>query len=768
MNKRTITGGDICSCEGIDIFNGTCTYTQLTNYIMADASLLALPVELIHRILNNLDACFIIFSFRKVCKRFYEIVNLYDQYKLNFDSISQSRLKIISRFIQPEKITSLVLLNMCYKSEKIKIFLSFFDTSRLTRIQSITLGLSNQANDSQVLQHLNISNLVSLNIRSTSNCPDKELPFVSKVMVQSRFRKLCLAESHYNIMTIPWPDRCTITFLTIKSCSLKEYNFLLQRLPYLQTFIITEFVTDRSNQLNSLPSVSAYYSQLISLMILNSSLSITEFESILSLTPSLVKLKLISYRSNFDSITNGSDWEYLIRNTLSSLRTFEFFFSYTLRKGTDTEDLTLMIDRFRTSFWLQEKNWIITCDYLLARNTINFYTTPTCPKDFEKKMELMTWMYHDSPCIIRFKSLPMDNEFNSTIYLVRGADDAIQLQTIRRVRLVFRNNTTLTSISLRDNQIGINGAKCFSNGLKENSTIRNIDLENNGIGEDGAIRIAEVIESIKTLTGLSLGKNQIGIRGAKYLSNALQQNMIINHVYLEDNQICDEGVGFLAEALKSHTTLVSLHLGSNKIGITGTQYLSNVLRNNTKIRRIYLENNEIADEGVQFLSEALANNEELNILDLSDNKIGDQGALYMGEALREHMALRVLNLSSNEISAATADHFYESFQNKNKLVQFDLKGNEECDAVAMEGSLQIRNDKKTIALDLRSNKIGDKGAKYIAHALQNNTVINNCYLFTLKRLRLTDNRDGHFIALETAACIKEFQATVIVLKSNWE
>ncbi|CAF4331540.1 unnamed protein product, partial [Rotaria magnacalcarata] len=359
-------------------------------------------------------------------------------------------------------------------------------------------------------------------------------------MVQSHVRKLCLAESNYNIMRIPWPDRCTITFLTIKSCSLKEYNFLLQRLPYLRTFITTKFITDTSNQLNSLPSTSTCYSQLMSLMIFNSSLSITEFESILSLTPSLVKLKLISYRSNFDSITNGSDWEYLIRNTLSSLKTFEFFFSYTLQEGTDTEDLTLMIDRFRTSFWLQEKKWIITCDYFLTRNTINLYTTPMCPKDFEKKMEPIKCMYGSLPCIIRFKSLPIDDEFNSNIHLVRGAGDAIQSQTIR-----------------------------------------NIDLENNGIGEDGAIRIAEVIKSIKTLTGLNLGKNQIGIRGAEYLSNVLQQNMIISHICLQDNLICDEGVRFLAEALKNHKTLVSLHLGSNKIGITGTQYLSNVLRNNT-------------------------------------------------------------------------------------------------------------------------------------------------------------------------------------------
>ena len=199
---------------------------------MADVSLLTLPVELIHRILNNLDAYFIYFFVRKVCKRFYLIVNLYHQYDLNLDSISQSRLKIISRCIQSEKISSLGLKNMYNELEKTKLFLSLFDTSQLTRLQSITLCRADRRTDSEALQHLNISNLVSLNIHSTDPEYDSQLPFISKVMVQPHFRKLRLAESCYNIMRIPWPNRCTITFLTIKSCSLKEYNFLLQRLPY--------------------------------------------------------------------------------------------------------------------------------------------------------------------------------------------------------------------------------------------------------------------------------------------------------------------------------------------------------------------------------------------------------------------------------------------------------------------------------------------------------------------------------------------------------
>ncbi|CAF4317418.1 unnamed protein product, partial [Rotaria magnacalcarata] len=43
-------------------------------------------------------------------------------------------------------------------------------------------------------------------------------------------------------------------------------------------------------------------------------------------------------------------------------------------------------------------------------------------------MEPIKWMYGSLHCIIRFKSLPIDDKFNSNIHLVRGADDAIQSQ----------------------------------------------------------------------------------------------------------------------------------------------------------------------------------------------------------------------------------------------------------------------------------------------------------------------------------------------------
>jgi hypothetical protein len=168
-------------------------------------------------------------------------------------------------------------------------------------------------------------------------------------------------------------------------------------------------------------------------MIGNSSLSMTDFQQFLSLTPSLVRLKLMSYQSSLDSIFDDSDWAQLIQTKLTDLKTFQIFFSYTLRQGNDVKDLDLMIDRFRTPFWLEEKKWIITCDYVLKQNIINFYTTPICNTDFQQQSQYVKKTNRIPFFIIRFKLLSMDNEFRPTVHLIYGNDDITESQVCRIV-----------------------------------------------------------------------------------------------------------------------------------------------------------------------------------------------------------------------------------------------------------------------------------------------------------------------------------------------
>ncbi|CAF0897231.1 unnamed protein product [Adineta steineri] len=496
---------------------------------MTNASLLTLPTELVYYILNNLDTCFIIFSFRLVCKRFQAISEVYDQYELDLDSISEDCLKRIACIIQPEKIISLTVQNAWNQPSRIKEFFSIFEISRLTRLRSITLGNLDNGQDKSLLNHLTISNLVSFDICILEIHERDTLDFISKVVTQPTLNQLNSMKSQLDH---------SIVHLTMKSCSLKEYHLILQRLPRLRSIITGQLIMKKSDEPITSYSATIRYPQLMSLVIGDSSLSITDFEEVLSLTPSLGTLKLISYRKNLDSLLDGSVWTQLIQTKLPNLKIFQFFFSYTLERGHDAKDLDLIVNQFRTPFWLHENKWIIICDYFFQEKVIHFYTTPMCTIDFKQQLK-STKMPQLYSRILRFNSSSMDSDFQPIVHLMYAAYNVTKPKTIQRIY-----------------------------------------LEDNAIGKDGALHIAEWIKSNKVLTAISLGNNQIGSRGAKYISDALQDNMVICHIFLEENGIGDKGAQFLAKALRNKTTLASLQLANNQIGAKGAQYLSNILQNN--------------------------------------------------------------------------------------------------------------------------------------------------------------------------------------------
>jgi hypothetical protein len=50
-------------------------------------------------------------------------------------------------------------------------------------------------------------------------------------------------------------------------------------------------------------------------------------------------------------------------------------------------DIQLFISRFQTPFWLEEKQWFVTCDYIDYLNQVMLYTTPLCGTDFTYECE---------------------------------------------------------------------------------------------------------------------------------------------------------------------------------------------------------------------------------------------------------------------------------------------------------------------------------------------------------------------------------------------
>jgi len=129
------------------------------------------------------------------------------------------------------------------------------------------------------------------------------------------------------------------------------------------------------------------FEQLTSLILIDSRMSMIGLKSILSLTPSLIYLKIICSPDSFDTIADGFRWEQFICANLPLLHKFEFFFTNIYSVYYCVRDIQLLVSRFQTPFWLEEKHWFVICDYINYLNQVILYTTPVCNTDFTYECE---------------------------------------------------------------------------------------------------------------------------------------------------------------------------------------------------------------------------------------------------------------------------------------------------------------------------------------------------------------------------------------------
>ncbi|CAF1444709.1 unnamed protein product [Adineta ricciae] len=85
-----------------------------------------------------------------------------------------------------------------------------------------------------------------------------------------------------------------------------------------------------------------------------------------------------------------------------------------------------------------------------------------------------------------------------------------------------------------------------------------------------------------------------------------------------------------------------------------------------------------------------------------------------------------------------------------------------------KNSFQIRHNKKIAALNLQSMDIGDKGAKYITDAMQNNTKLALMLYITSTRLYLSGNKDPKCDFLEKKSSMSEERRNISIAHSEIE
>ena len=102
---------------------------------------------------------------------------------------------------------------------------------------------------------------------------------------------------------------------------------------------------------------------------------------------------------------------------------------------------------------------------------------------------------------------------------------------------MLHHNTTLTTLDLSWNNIGVEGATALGVALHHNTTLTTLNLKYNNIGAEGATALGVALHHNTTLTTLNLNNNNIGAEGATALGVALHHNTTLTTLDLDYNDI---------------------------------------------------------------------------------------------------------------------------------------------------------------------------------------------------------------------------------------
>ncbi|CAF4430594.1 unnamed protein product [Rotaria socialis] len=526
-------------------------------------SLLNFPVELLHHILDYCDAHTIIFSVRCACKQLYAISNSYGSHQLKYDSKLKSSFNTIYNIIRPENVVSLIIINDHKKSNEVNPLISNFPVCKFTRLRTLTLHNFNDTELQHFLQSIKTDFLVSLSVISSERDHTQAWLLILSTVARSKIRTLMILNYLRATMeNISWPIEYKLEHLSIDNCTFSNYCAILHHWPRLQTFVMKDCTMDHVDDKIFSSPASTQCSLLKSLAITQCSLPMKHLEKLLSLTSTLVQLKLWFYECGSNILSNGYDWTHLIKTKLPILDRFEFFFSNStgFHRNTNSTSLAFLIDSFRTSFWLEEKKWFFACDYEFRPHKIRIYTTSIKINDFT-----------DS---VRCEVLSIDGVHRFVRRLTHKMVDGIAEES-------------LIILDLGSNQIGDKGAQYLANAL----TLATLNLSFNRIGYQGAQHLANALRHNTTLVTLNLNKNRVQEQGAEYLADALQYNTTLTTLNVDEDASGYCVAVQAAVKIRNEKTLTTLNVRLNEIGDGGAQYFANALQQNMVITIVVCNTN---------------------------------------------------------------------------------------------------------------------------------------------------------------------------------
>ena len=347
------------------------------------ATLLTLPVEMLHRIFDELNGTMIIMSMRNVCQLLRVAVDNYHRYALDMTSFTKPDFHRLLPLIRPKCVTALSLSDREPTPGQIGLFLSLVEIGVFTRLRSLTLLGINEYDLCLFLKHANRCSLTSLVVHSRFNSAVSEKigQHLSAVISQPSLIRLELLTTQLCdlLAKCEWSVQCRLRYLKMACDTEKPVSKMIAVSPDLETLVLDDASVSSSYHLYPPKEWFAKpCPRLTSLTLLNFFLPMNQVQSILSQTPSLRHLKIVT--RSLDMV-DGSRWEELIKSKLPFLNKFEYYSRFFFgRPAEETEEAVPneLIVPFCTPFWTKEKRWLVTCNIFPTKEAVEIYTSPIC------------------------------------------------------------------------------------------------------------------------------------------------------------------------------------------------------------------------------------------------------------------------------------------------------------------------------------------------------------------------------------------------------
>ncbi|MEQ2256281.1 hypothetical protein ILYODFUR_022707, partial [Ilyodon furcidens] len=155
------------------------------------------------------------------------------------------------------------------------------------------------------------------------------------------------------------------------------------------------------------------------------------------------------------------------------------------------------------------------------------------------RMRISGWKVNEQIFRALQKMLPSMNQLQCLQFCQAGLTDPMIFSLTNTMSLC--SNLSLTDLSLRNNQIGDEGARLIGSALSTtksaNKNLLSLNLAFNNIRDAGAAHIAQGLRLNRTLVFLSLSNNQIGDSGAAHLAAVLGEFALTHEEVVERRKL---------------------------------------------------------------------------------------------------------------------------------------------------------------------------------------------------------------------------------------